>query len=681
MYWSIIVASLVVSPMLSYASPCSEFEWHYPSEIVEPEIFQKAQESMIQGELPEAREYFLTFLQEQPEGVLAEGAYYAVASLPDPEDAPDAKVLKIIERLFAQRKERPQSPYAPWALCRVGELFEQMGWSVESNGVFEEFLTTYAEHPLAGGVLLNAGINFMEEGKYIEASLIFRRLVQSPKWSHYHLAGALGLADATAFSHAWDQAYYWYQVVDVEKPELIRASAASAYYYGLSTDQRGNPGEAIQWYLTTYNLHPGTIEAGNALNEIGQYLLEQGHEMAALWFFQEASLRYQQLEPGRRGLASLTRWVIASLGAEHSQESWKALYDRLNELEIYLSVSWDGVVESSRVLAQAPEVDVADEAQYWLATGYQEIGDTSGALAAFTQLLLVGQTEPWKTKSQKILSRTVSQAFQAHYQQQQWVELIQYYEQQHMIVRALPQNLDWMKMLAESYRHIGLAREAKKWYDMMLTHNPDNKLKEQILSSQVIVAHELGESDLIRQAAKRYTQAYPKGHLHDDILLILGDLDVDEQGFQEAVTRFSRVIEHGTDGQKRAIARSQRARAYAALEQYDLAIQDYRHLLDHESASTGTRLSFADLLYEQKRYAEAEPLYQGIAESETVAEAKAWAQFRLALCFQQTGKQDAAITLLDRLRQPGQDVKELETTIQAAASAVLDEYYRTSKAS
>ncbi|GJL53273.1 MAG: hypothetical protein NPIRA02_04050 [Nitrospirales bacterium] len=663
-------------PVLSYASPCSEFEWHYPTEIVEPELFRKAQAFMDQGEQIAARKYFLDFLEEQPEGVLAEGAHFAVASLPNPDDAPDAKVLNMIERLFAQRKEHPKSPYAPWALCRVGELFEQMGWAVESNGVFEEFLSTYGEHPLAGGVVVNAGRHFLEKEQYLEASLTFRRLLQNPQWSRYHLEGALGLADATASSNAWDQAYYWYQVVDVEKPELIRASAASSYQYGLSMTQRGDPGQAIHWYLTTYNLHPESIEAGKALLEIGQYLLGHDHDMAALWFFQEASLRFPQREPGRRGQAALTRWAFTYLRTEHSQESWKALYDRLNALEIYVSVSWDGVVESSRVLAQAPEGDVADEAQFWLANGYQKIGDEAGALAAFTQLLLVGQTEPWKTKAREIVHDTVSQVFHAYFQAGQWIELIQYYEREQMLVRALPENLEWMQMLAEAYRQIGLSREAITWYDKMLALKPDNKLRKQVFSRLVAVARESGEAEQIRQIAKRYTQAYPKGPLRDDIWLMLGRLDVDAQDFQHAVTQFSHVIEQSTDEQKRTIARTQRARAYAALQQYDSAIQDYRYLIDHESASIGTRISFADLLYERKRYPEAQILYQGIADSETVVEAKAWAQFRLALCFQETGKRDAAKTLLDRFLKPGQDLKALETTIRAAAIAVLDEYHR-----
>ncbi|WP_454061234.1 tetratricopeptide repeat protein [Candidatus Nitrospira salsa] len=681
MYWIYIVASLLMSPMLSYASSCSEFEWHYPSEMAEPEMFRRAQQSMVDGELVVARELFLKFLQEQPEGVFAEGAQYAVASLPNPEDVPDAKVLAMIKRLFAQRKEHPQSPYAPWALCRVGELFDQMGWALESNGVFEEFLSTYPDHPLAGGVLLNAGINFLEEKKYIEASLVFRRLVQEPKWTQYHLEGALGLADATAFSHAWDQAYYWYQVVDVEQPQLIRSSAASAYHYGLSIAQVGNPGQAMKWYLTTYNLHPEKIEAGFALNNIAQYLLERDHEMAALWFFQEASLRYPQREPGRRGHAALTRWVFSYLGSDHSQEAWKTLYDRLNALEIYLSVSWDGVVESSRELAQAPEADVADEAQFWLAKGYQEIGDEGGGLAAYRQLLLFGQTEPWKTNAQNILTLKVSQTFQSHYQQQQWVELIRYYEQQQLLVRSLPQNLEWMRMLAEAYRQIGLSKEALKWYDNMLKENPTKKIKEQILSTQVILAHELGEIDRIRQAAKAYIQAYPKGQFRDDIFLTLGRVDVSEQKFTKAITQFTQVIERGADNQKQQMARIERAHTYEALGKFGLAIEDYRYVLEHHPTSIGAQLSLADLLYEQKRYAEAENLYQAIGESEAVVEVKTWAQFRLALCFQETGKQAAATPLLDRLRQPGQNDAELESTIRAAASAVLDEYHRTSNAS
>ena len=681
MYGIFIVLGILMVPLLSHASPCSDFQWHYPPEIVEPEVFQKAQQAMMHGEFSEARQHFLTFLGDQPEGALAEGAQYAMASLPFEEDEPDKKALNAIDRLTEQQRKNPQSPYAPWSLCRVGELYHEIGWSTEANGIFEEFLSTYSKHPLAGGVLLNTGLSFLEAKQYLEGALIFRRVVEEPKWERYHLEGALGLADATALSHAWDQANYWYQVVDVEKPKLIRASAASAYHYGLTKSKMGDTSRAIEWYLTTYNLHPQKIEAGYALNNVGNYLLKNHHEMMALWFFQEAALRYKSEEPGRRGEAALTRWVFSYLASEHSKDEWRVLYDRFDALEIYLLVSWDGVIESARALAQSPETDVADEAQFWLGKGYQEIGDTASAMDAYSQLALSGEHEPWKKNAQNILNAMLLDEFRTYYQRRQWVELLRFYEKQQWLLSLLQKNPEWMHMLAEAYRHIGLSRQAMKWYDEILRHGPDDNLKEEILFNLVALAYESGDGKETRQAAKTYVQAYRTGKWKEDISLILGKVDITEQHLKSSLKHFSEVVEHGHENKNKQNARAERARVYYALEQYDLAIKDYRHLVESHVATLGIRLSLADLLYEQKRYKEAEIFYQPIAESESVVEAKTWAQFRLALCFQQTGKLAAATELLSGLRQPGQDLKDLEGTIRAAAAAVIDEFIPTKKAS
>ena len=666
--------ALLMTPMISQASPCSEFQWHYPSEMVEPEIFRKAREAMVGGKLSEARTLFLEFLKTNPEGVLAEGGYYVLASLPVEEDEPDKKALNAIDRLLEQRRKAPQSPYAPWALCRVGELYQEIGWTEEATGIFEEFLATYPRDSLTGGVLLNAGRSFLQTKKYIEAALIFRRLVEEPKWRHYHLEGAVGLADSTAFSHAWKQAYYWYQVVEAENPKLIRASATSAYHYGLTELQLGQKSRALEWFLITYNLHPQKVEAGHALIQIGEFLQKEHHEMPALWFFHEAALRFKNHEPGRRGEAALTRWVVSYLASPHSDEERRALYERFDSLEIYLSVSWDGVIESTRVLAQSPESELADEAQFWLARGYEETGDEKSALNAYRQLVESARHKVWKTKAEEILVGKLLYKFRNHYDGQAWVKLVQLYDAQRSLIDVLPFNGEWTVMLAEAYRHIGLFQAAMKQYNEILVHDPETKMKEDIYFWKVLLAHEQGEEQLIREAANMYSTNFPNGKWRSEIALRVGRLDVQQEDYESAVKQFSFVLEQSRDTSIRQKAHRERARAFQALGKVDSAVADYRKMIKEKTATLGTRLSLADLLYEEKRYQDAANVYQPIAESDAIAEAKTWAQFRLAMCFQETGQQKAAAELLEKVRGLGQDVKDFEATIQSAAAAVIEEF-------
>ncbi|MGB0909391.1 MAG: tetratricopeptide repeat protein [Nitrospirales bacterium] len=675
MYLLLIVFTVFLFEGLSHASPCSDFQWHYPAEIVEPELFKDAQHAMTSGQFIEASQLLALFLKEHPEGALAKGAKWALASLPDAgEPDPENQTMNIIEQLTNQRRQDPESPYVPWSLCRLGELNEEMGWSTEANGIYEEFLETYPKHRLAGGVLLNVGLSFLQANKNIEAALTFRQLVEGPKWGKYHVQGALGLANATALSQAWKQASYWYQVVEVEQPELIRASALSSYNYGLTESKLGHPHRAIDWLLTTYNLHPQKIESGRGLNEIGHYLSKMHQEMAALWFFHEAAYLYKSEEPGRRGELSMVRWVASYLATEHTRSEWESLYHRFDELEIYLSVSWDGVIESTRILAQSPEGDIADEAQFWLARGYQETEDSRSALQAFRQVLESSQHQQLREKAQVILTEILLKDFREYYERQAWVGLIRIYDEQKSLIKLLPYNLEWMRMIADAYRFIGLPRQAMHRYQELLTHDLAPKLKEDILWWNVLLANDLAEADLIRHAAAAYSHDHPQGSQRFEIAMILGQLDIREKHSQSAVKHFTQVLEQGKDKEIQRVARRERARAYQGLGKFDAAIADYRHLVKASSTSVGIRLSLGDLLYEQKRFTEAEVVYQSIAELESEPEAKMWARFRLAMCLQESGKAQAATDLLKDLRQPGQNIKDLELTIQSAAAAVIDEF-------
>ena len=682
MYVILFTLAFLLFSEMSHASPCSDFPWHHPAEIVEPQTFQDARHAMKNEQLSEARHLLGMFLDEYPEGALASSARWALTSLPEETTLEgDKETTNMIDRLAVQRRAHPHSPYAPWSLCRVGELYQKMGWTTEANGAFEEFLGTYPEHPLTGGVLLNAGQSFLDAKKYIEAALIFRRLVEGHKWSDYHVSGALGLADATASSQAWKQAAYWYQVVEVEDPQFIRASASSSYHYGLAESKRGHHAHAIEWYLTTYNVHPQNVVAGFALNQIGNYLFKKQHVMAALWFFHEAARIYKSEEPGRRAELALVRWIVSYLDTDHTSSERKAMYDDFDAREIYLSVSWDGVIEATRLLAQSPEGDIADEAQYWLARGYQETGDSRGALAAYRQIVESAQDESWREKSQGVLTKMLLEEFQGHYSSQSWVDLIRMYDRQKSLLSLLPNNIEWMRMIADAYRFVNLPRQALTRYEELLRHHLDPAIQEELLFLNVELANDIAEEEMIRHAAEAYIQAYPSGKQRDDIAMILGRLDFRENQVESAVTHFSFVLKQGHDDSLKQLARRERAWAYQKLGQFDAAIADYRQLVKNDSASVGIHLSLADLLYEQKQFSEAEHVYQPIAESEIIEEAKTWAQFRLALCYQKNGKKQDAENLLGGLRQPGRDVKDLEVTIQSAAAAVIDEFIPTKSAS
>jgi tetratricopeptide (TPR) repeat protein len=596
-----------------------------------------------------------------------------VASLPDPSDEPGKEFLKRIDRLQATKTSAPKSVYAPWALCAMGDVYWEAGWYSEASGIFEEFLRSYPEHPLAGGVMVEAGLGYLKNGQYLEAALVLRRVVEEPKWMAHRLKGALGLADATAMAKAWKQAYYWYRVVEAETPELIRQSGDSSYHYGLAELAVGNPANAISRFLLTVNLHPHRETAGLALNRISEKLLQEGHEFLALWFADRARQQFPDREPGRRGQAALTRWVVSFLSQEHAKEEWDNVYQRLDALDIYLSLSWDHVLETARALSQVPEGDLAEESVLWMGRAYHSLGDVPAAVQAFAHLIVVASSDIRRQEAQDRLSRLLNQHIRSFYDRKAWVTLLKFHADHQQAFHLVPLERERVLMVAQSFQQVNLPSEALHWYDQLLQEYPDGPLREDILVQKVLLAEEQGNGSLVREVGASYLREFPGGQWRGQVETARGMEALASQRYAEAIQDLSGAIQH-VDGiaEQRHVLRN-RARAYRALGQMELAIQDLRQVVAIQPAQIADGIRLGDALFDQGEYAEAALLYDQVLGSDAPVALKAWAKYRLAVSLEHMGQYLKAQKLLAEIRQLETGSPELEHTIRSAATAVLDE--------
>ena len=665
--------SCVFWPGTVLGGPCSDFSWYVSRDMVVPEIIRQGQDAMRTGHLLEARDMFATYLNEQDHGKFAEGARWVMASLPDHSDEPGKEIFQRIERLQAMHTSDPDSVYAPWALCAIGDVYWEAGWFSEASGIFEEFLRSYPEHPLAGGVMVEAGLGYMSNRQYLEAALILRRVVEEPKWSAHRVKGALGLADATAMAQAWKQAYYWYRVVEAESPELIRQSGNSSYQYGLTELAVGNPAMAISRLLLTVNLHPHQETAGMALNHISEQLRKEGHEYPALYFADQARQQFPDQEPGRRGQAALTRWVVAFVSQDHAKEDWTRVYQRFEELDIYLSLSWDYVLETAGALRHAPESDVADESLLWMGQAYHAIGEYADAVQTFTRLVIVASSDARRQEGQNRLAQLLQNQLRSFYDRKAWVPLLKFHADHQDGFQLVPLERERLLMVAQAYQQVNLPAEAWHWYDQLLKAYPNSPLREDIRLQQVVVAQEQGNGSFARDAGMSYLQEFPKGRGRGQVETALGMEALTDKRYADAIRDFSAALRH-VDGEvgRRYVLRN-RARAYRALGQMESVIQDMRQVLSIEPIQISDVLRLADAMFDQGDYVEAQHLYDQALAFDAPPALHTWAKYRLAASLEQMGKFGEAATLLAQIRELQTRSPELEHTIRSAATAVLDE--------
>ncbi|MGE0476065.1 MAG: hypothetical protein AB7P32_04750 [Nitrospirales bacterium] len=639
-----------------------------PTVLVEGQRAQKA------GQWVEARQQFMTFLTEHQEGSFSEGVIFLLASLPDPNDDPGMEFLKQIERLQHARHERPQSPYAPWALCMMGELYWSVGWYSEANGLFEEFLQTYPESPLAGGVMIEAGRGYLENRQFLEAALIYRRVIEQPKWEPHRMKAALGLADATALSSAWKQASYWYQVVEAENPELLRGSPESLLNFGETHRAKGQRVQARMKYLTAINLHPRSPQSGKSLIRLSEDMFQAGYEFLGLWFAEQANRQFQGEEAGRRGQGALMRWAVGFLKKEHSKEDWVEVYRRLNELEVYFSVSWDHVLESARVLSRAPEVDLAEESAMWMAYGYEQLGDTQEAIKAFAHLVVNGTSPSTREEAQTHLRDLLDTSIKMFLKKKDWVGLLKFHAEHQDAFHVLPANRGEVLAVAKAYQAVALPEQALKWYDRLLADNSQLPFREEIMFRKVRLADELKQSERIQEFGKGYLHDFPNGKWSGTVLTLLGIDAARNKHFEEAIAHFTGALEQLEDPEgKRFVLRS-RGRTYQAMNQMENAQSDYQVLVKHQPPLINDMVRLGDVLFDQGDYADAVPVYQHVRAQEVSPEVKAWVTYRLGLTFERMGNSREGETLLKSVREQEVKPPDVEHSIGLAAGAVLEEF-------
>ena len=665
--------SCVLWPSTVMGGTCSDFSWSVSRDMVMPEIIRQGQDALRAGQLLEARNMFATYLNEQEHGKFAEGTRWVLASLPDPSDEPGRVIFQRIERLQAMKTSDPDSVYAPWALCAMGDVYWEAGWFSEASGIFEDFLRSYPEHPLAGGVMVEAGLGYLSNKQYLEAALILRRVVEEPKWSSHRVKGALGLADATAMAKAWKQAYYWYRVVEAERPELIRRSGNSSYQYGLTELAVGNPAMAISRFLLTINLHPHEETAGKALIQISEKLRKDGHEYLALYFADQARQHFPDQEPGRRGQAALTRWVVAFVTQEHAKEDWANAYHRFDDLEIYLSLSWDYVLETGGILSHAPESDVADESLLWMGQAYQALGENADAVQTYTRLIVVASSDERRQVGQDRLTRLLQHQIRSFYDRKAWVPLLKFHADHQDAFQLVPLERERLFMVAQAYQHVKLPAEAWHWYGQLLKEYPNSPLREDIRLQQVVVAQEQGNGALVREAAASYLHEFPKGQGRGQVETVLALEALTDKRYAEAIRDFSAALQHVDGEVKQRYVLRNRARAYRALGQMELVVQDLRQVVSIQPTQVSDVIRLGDAMFDQGEYVEAQHLYDQALAIDAPAALHTWAKYRLAASLEHMGKSEEAAALLAEIQELQTSSPELEHTIRSAATAVLDE--------
>jgi tetratricopeptide (TPR) repeat protein len=330
-------------------------------------------------------------------------------------------------------------------------------------------------------------------------------------------------------------------------------------------------------------------------------------------------------------------------------------------------------LETAGALSQVPEGDLAEESVLWMGRAYHSLGDVPAAVQAFAHLIVVASSDIRRQEAQDRLSRLLNQHIRSFYDRKAWVTLLKFHADHQQAFHLVPLERERVLMVAQSFQQVNLPSEALHWYDQLLQEYPDGPLREDILVQKVLLAEEQGNGSLVREVGASYLREFPGGQWRGQVETARGMEALASQRYAEAIQDLSEAIQH-VDGiaEQRHVLRN-RARAYRALGQMELAIQDLRQVVSIQPAQIADVIRLGDALFDQGEYAEAALLYDQVLGSDAPVALKAWAKYRLAVSLEHMGQYLKAQKLLAEIRQLETGSPELEHTIRSAATAVLDE--------
>jgi len=655
----------VGTPTSVAANPCHEFPWDYVPTVEEPAKFTDAKQAMSTGLREESKTAFQEFLRVFPRHELGEAARFALASLMGGGSEKEDQFLETIGNLQAARQRYPDSVFNPWALCMVGNLYREGGWFYESKGTFEQFLTQYPDHPLTPGVLISAGLNFLDNQQSLEAALVFRRVLDEPKWHPFHLEAALGLADGAAASKAWEQASYWYEAVALDAPEILRASSGSLYLRGVTEWELGNREEGINQFLTAFNLYPNNKDGGRALVQLARSLAANGPEVPALWFANQAIKRFPQQEPEYVGRSILLEWAMNDLRKGPDAVFNSEVRSRLSELGIAVPVTWNEFRGESARLAMVSRPEISGMARFWIAESYEIEGRHLESLPRLVEVLVNYSDTEWGPRAAEI----VKQILVEYYAAQDWVSLLSFFDTYPGIFALLNPDARLKLMIAKGYLALQLPQQSLVWLDRVLEQSTPPLIEEEALGKKVRLAHQLGLTETVKEAGLAYERSYPDGPQITKVASSLGTLALAEKEYPAALDHYAKVLSHVTLREEKRSVQRKILGIFRAAGEIDKSIDGYRHLIHDYGEDAEDLAILGDLLFEQKRYQEAVVPYTRVVELQPSSTIQLWAKYRLAVSYRYAGNIPEARRLLKVLKNESGANSRLEQAIKAAAAA------------
>jgi TolA-binding protein len=212
-----------------------------------------------------------------------------------PSSDPDR--MEALDTFQAAVRDFPSSPWVPFGLYRIGELYRQMGLDVESQGSDRRILKEFSTNSLASPAQLEIARIYFREGKFRDAYSEYQRFLQNYPDTENVKDAVYESADTLYSLGEFGDAQRMYDQGIVRWPAYLKSYPDSLSRFGETLFQNGEWAQSRTAFFTLYNLYPSHKQAGVALNRIGDSYRLEGRLALARGIYQEIMILYREGDP------------------------------------------------------------------------------------------------------------------------------------------------------------------------------------------------------------------------------------------------------------------------------------------------------------------------------------------------------------------------------------------------
>ena len=425
----------------------------------------------------------------------------------------------------------PKSRFSDHALYKIGNIFEEIGYSLEARVLYNEGINGNKKS-LYNTARKNSLANMLlKEKRYDDAYKAFQKILKkSPKSNEAQLA-IITIANEyfnqKDFIRALDiyneAVRRWPSVVN--KTPLIYSNMGEIYF------KKRDYQKARKFYFNMVNMDPANKEAHRALNRIGDLYLIQGREMEALSVYDQSA----KLDPENRE-SQYGKIRMADIGVR---------YPRLPVNEAILDVNnyFKPLKAYNEILESAKDIDILSEVTMSKAIALLKEQNYLEAIQEFKKLLPLGEESKFYRDATKYIHQALVFLVDGYAKQGGVLPILYSYTDYASLSIGKIKSLKTLLQVGEAYQSLGMLPEAVRLYEKVKQLDTSKMYNDKIFLNLGQIHYERGNYSEAEFVARSFLKNFPRSQKTREAMKLLAKSLNGRQKHDDALEIYQNILE------------------------------------------------------------------------------------------------------------------------------------------